>query len=228
MSSHENLFEQLPCSVFWKDKNSVYLGCNEHNAIAAGLKSTSEIIGKTDFDLPWADTEAQRYREDDKKIIEATTKLNYYESLLQSNGVHVNILTSKVPLFDFKDKIIGILGSYQILSKTNELVLPTLKPLPKLSNTNTRELFLYLIDLIDNTGLSYREIDCLSLWIAGHSAKQSSRILGISARTIEAHRDNIKAKISLNNKQAIIEFVYEKGAFNLFMHYSKLLLEKKS
>ena len=54
----DELVNQLPAAIFWKDKNSVFLGCNQYFASLAGLTSPKEIIGKTDYNLPWGKHEA--------------------------------------------------------------------------------------------------------------------------------------------------------------------------
>jgi PAS domain-containing protein len=47
------IMNNIPQAVFWKDKDLVYLGCNRAFAEDAGFSSPEEIIGKTDFDMPW-------------------------------------------------------------------------------------------------------------------------------------------------------------------------------
>ncbi|MEL6333454.1 MAG: hypothetical protein AAFQ76_12780, partial [Cyanobacteria bacterium J06626_26] len=56
------VLDYIPEAAFWKDRNSVYLGCNQHFSQAAGLASPEEIIGKTDFDLPWQPEETEWFR----------------------------------------------------------------------------------------------------------------------------------------------------------------------
>ncbi len=53
-----SILRYLPGFIFWKDKDSVFLGCNENFAHAAGFKSAEEIVGKTDYDMAWGKTEA--------------------------------------------------------------------------------------------------------------------------------------------------------------------------
>jgi PAS domain S-box-containing protein len=107
----KNILENFPGVVFWKDINSVYLGCNKNFSEAAGLKDTLEIVGKTDYELPWADTEAEAYRADDKNVMESRMpKLNIIETQLQFSGRLAWFNTSKVPLYDVEGKVIGVLG----------------------------------------------------------------------------------------------------------------------
>ncbi|MDQ8040080.1 MAG: hypothetical protein REH83_06710 [Rickettsiella sp.] len=58
----ETIVDTVPHTIFWKDRNSTFMGCNKLFAKLAGLRFTNEIIGKTDFDLPWNKEQSQQYR----------------------------------------------------------------------------------------------------------------------------------------------------------------------
>ena len=107
----QNVIERFPGVVFWKDTNSVYLGCNKTFSDGAGLKSSSEIEGKSDFDLPWAETEAFDYRAQDRLVLESgEAKLHIIETQLQANGSIVWFETCKIPLRDTHGSVYGVLG----------------------------------------------------------------------------------------------------------------------
>ncbi|MDO9549915.1 MAG: PAS domain S-box protein [Methanoregula sp.] len=107
-----NILENFPGIVFWKDKNSVYLGCNRNFSDGAGLKDPLEIAGKTDFDLPWAKTEAESYRSLDRDVMDGEKpRLNIIETQLQSDGRSIWLDTSKIPLFGPDGTVIGIIGT---------------------------------------------------------------------------------------------------------------------
>lgn len=107
----ENVLNNFPGVVFWKDINSVYIGCNKNFSNGAGLAATSDIAGKTDFDLPWAASEADAYRADDLQVMKSRqSKLNIVETQLQADGSLVWFDTSKVPLYDSNGTVIGVLG----------------------------------------------------------------------------------------------------------------------
>jgi two-component system aerobic respiration control sensor histidine kinase ArcB len=107
------LLKQIPAHIFWKNENSVYLGCNNTFAHSLGLSSPEEIIGKTDYDLATAKEESDAFRADDKLVIKSKQpKLNIEESQTLPDGRKITLLTNKVPLFDKKKNVIGILGIY--------------------------------------------------------------------------------------------------------------------
>lgn len=109
----KNIIETIPYLVFWKDRNSNYLGCNEGFARAAGLNTPDEIVGKNDFELPWKRAETEWFRAWDRRVIESgIPELNIEEPQLQANGRQRFISTSKVPLRDSSGKIVGVLGIF--------------------------------------------------------------------------------------------------------------------
>ncbi len=123
------ILDTIPQYVFWKDSNSVFLGCNRNLAKVAGLDSPEDIIGKTDYDLPWKVEEAEYFRECDRIVIESgEPMLEIVESQLQADGRQTWIETSKVPLLDIDGNRIGILGTFQdiTLRKNAELALQQL------------------------------------------------------------------------------------------------------
>jgi PAS domain S-box-containing protein len=49
----QTVLDSIPSAVFWKDRDSIYLGGNRTWLEALGLKSSEEVVGKSDYDLPW-------------------------------------------------------------------------------------------------------------------------------------------------------------------------------
>lgn len=97
--------------IFWKDRNSVYLGCNTALAQQVGLKSSEEIIGKTDYDLPTLKEQSDAYRADDQLVMETgIAKLNIEEHQTLADGIVRILSTCKTPLFDEEGNVYGILA----------------------------------------------------------------------------------------------------------------------
>lgn len=111
------VLDSVPVRIFWKDRNSVYLGCNRLFAKDAGLDSPDDIIGKRTSDLPWA-AEAAVYDADDRAIIESgISQLGREELLTIADGSRIWIHKNKLPLRDGRGNTIGILGAYIDISK---------------------------------------------------------------------------------------------------------------
>ncbi|HYQ72282.1 MAG TPA: PAS domain S-box protein, partial [Gammaproteobacteria bacterium] len=108
----QHIINTVPNYVFWKDRDSVYLGCNEAFAQLACLQHPEEIIGKYDHELAWSKY-ANQYRRDDAEVISSgTAKLNIVEPMRMRDGSAGWLETSKVPLRDAQGQIIGVLGVF--------------------------------------------------------------------------------------------------------------------
>ena len=108
------VMDNIPQFIFWKDKNSVYLGCNRNFAIAAGFDSPEDIVGKTDYDLPWKKEESDFYRQCDARVMETDTpEYHIIETQLQADGKQAWVDTNKIPLHDAEGQVVGILGTYE-------------------------------------------------------------------------------------------------------------------
>lgn len=115
------VLDAIPQRVFWKDAGSRYLGCNRPFAIDMGFTDPKEVIGKSDDDGVWA-AEAERYRADDRRVIESgQAKLNYEERLPRPDGSVWWIRTSKVVLRDRHDEVTGVLGVYEDITERKKL-----------------------------------------------------------------------------------------------------------
>ncbi|MEO0538327.1 MAG: PAS domain S-box protein [Cyanobacteria bacterium P01_A01_bin.123] len=112
----QTVLDSFPLCVFWKDRNSVYLGCNQTFVSTSGFESSDQIIGKTDRDL-WPETDAQLYWEDDQQVMESgVPKLEIIKTQLRADGTITWSETNKVPLRDLDGVVIGVLGIYQDIS----------------------------------------------------------------------------------------------------------------
>ena len=119
----QTVLNTIPVRVFWKDRNLKYTGCNRLFAQDAGLNSPDEVVGKTDYDLAWKQM-ADRYRADDRKVIDAgMLKLGYEEPQITEDGPTLWLRTNKVPFRDQDDNIIGVLGSYEDVTERKKAAL---------------------------------------------------------------------------------------------------------
>jgi PAS domain S-box-containing protein len=115
------VMNSTPQAVFWKDRNSVYLGCNPVFARHAGFDSPEQVVGKTDYDLCWRKEEADHYRQYDKCVMEKDTpEYHIIEPQLQADGKQAWVDTNKVPLHDAEGNVVGILGTYEDITERKE------------------------------------------------------------------------------------------------------------
>ncbi|MGB3640658.1 MAG: PAS domain S-box protein, partial [Rivularia sp. (in: cyanobacteria)] len=122
----EQLFQlaidNIPHSVFWKDRNSVYLGCNRNFTQDAGVDEPKNIIGKNDYDLPWTKEETEWFRECDKRVMDNDVpEVNIIETQVQADGNLFWLDTNKIPLHDNKGNVVGILGTYENITERKQV-----------------------------------------------------------------------------------------------------------
>ncbi len=116
-SDHENaqllasIMDNFPGVIFWKDQNSIYRGCSLAFAQSAGLKSAKEIVGKSDYEMPWNEHEANDYWKADRMVLDAGVPvMHLHETQHTCSGSSIWLDTSKIPLFDTEGGISGLLG----------------------------------------------------------------------------------------------------------------------
>ncbi len=103
------LQKKLNVHIYWKDLEGTYQWSNDTQAIALGLISGKDIIGKSDFDLPWKN-QAMQLRKNNQKIISTGKETSLEEQVEISPGNFRFFLSEKFPIMDENKKTIGILG----------------------------------------------------------------------------------------------------------------------
>ena len=106
-----NIIAKAPGHFYWKDKEGVYQGSNDAQAIFLGYKSGKDLIGKTDFDLPWK-AQASYLQKIDKQVMETEKEYSVEEIVDSYAGIKTIFFSRKIPLYDPKTKkVIGIIGT---------------------------------------------------------------------------------------------------------------------
>lgn len=112
------VIDNIPQHIFWKDRNSVYLGCNMNFAKDAGFDDPSGVVGKTDYDLAWKREEADAFIEYDRRVMEADSPiLHIIEPQLQADGKEAWLDTNKIPLHDAEGNVVGMLGTFEDITE---------------------------------------------------------------------------------------------------------------
>jgi diguanylate cyclase (GGDEF)-like protein/PAS domain S-box-containing protein len=109
----QEVIDAIPVGIFWKDRDLRFVGGNAVAAKDAGFVRSSDLAGKTDYDLIWKEF-ADEYRADDRSVMDTgVSKLDYDEQVTTTDGRTLWVRTSKVPLQNDKNENIGILGVYR-------------------------------------------------------------------------------------------------------------------
>ncbi len=103
-----SLIDSIPDLIFFKDKNSAYLGCNLAYSGYVG-RTENELIGKTDFDL-FNENEAELIRLNDQTIMEQG-KLFRCEEQAAFPDNNIQLIDSiRSPFYGPDGEICGLIG----------------------------------------------------------------------------------------------------------------------
>ena len=103
------LINNLPDCIYAKDSAGRKILANPADLKNYNLKTEAEALGKTDFDL-FPKEIAEKFHADDQKVIGGEPVINREEYFLDEEGKKQWLLTSKLPLRDQKEQIIGLVG----------------------------------------------------------------------------------------------------------------------
>lgn len=117
----QSVIDNIPVRVFWKDRESRFLGCNNAFARDAGFTHAEQLLGKDDTVMGWKD-QAELYRADDVKVMtDNTPQLNFEEQQTTPDGNTIWLYTSKVPLHDSAGQVMGVLGIYDDMTERKHI-----------------------------------------------------------------------------------------------------------
>jgi PAS domain S-box-containing protein len=258
------ILDNIPDMAWLKNRESTYIVVNEAFGRACGLKP-EEVIGLTDFDI-WPADLAQKYREDDNRVIECGERKRVEEPVVVKDGREIWADTIKTPLYGNNGEIIGTAGiarditrrkraedelkkrereleaksrnleevnialkvllkrreedktelEEKVLLNIQELVEPYLDKLKKTSLDIDQKAYINIIDAHLNDiispfqrnltskypHLTPREIQIANLIKEGKTTKEIADMLNSSPGAVDFHRNNIRSKLGLKNKNA--------------------------
>jgi two-component system, OmpR family, aerobic respiration control sensor histidine kinase ArcB len=116
ISYYSDVILCMPGNVYWMDRDCLTVGCNQNVLDMFGLASMSEFIGLSFADLArmgqWDKNQAQSFEKDTLEVITTgETKANIEEPpICGADGKEVYFITTRVPLFNRDNEVIGIVG----------------------------------------------------------------------------------------------------------------------
>ena len=114
------VMNNIPQSIFWKNKEGVYLGCNQSFANIAGV-AVDEVASKTDSELLWSKEDKNFFVRGDRNVLESgSAEIGVVEARSHADGQQAWLETSKVPLYDADNKVIGLIGIFQDITPYKE------------------------------------------------------------------------------------------------------------
>ena len=109
---------RAPYFLFWKDRQNVYVGCNENFAKLCGVVDIEDIVGKKDLALAWPREQAETLMKADHDVMEsAQALLDHEEMCVGNSNTRMCVLASRVPFFDDKGGMWLVLWACLLISQ---------------------------------------------------------------------------------------------------------------
>ncbi|MEO8474888.1 MAG: PAS domain S-box protein [Chryseolinea sp.] len=117
------LIDNLPDYIYAKDNELKYLVNNKAHLNLMGVKSQMDAEGKTSVDILGAE-QARRLKNDDENLVRTGEAINEKEEIfIDKTGATKFLLSTKVPIRDENNAIIGIVGITHDITKQKQTEL---------------------------------------------------------------------------------------------------------
>lgn len=120
------LMDSIPDSIYFKDKQSKLIRLSKYMVKHFGVPM-EELIGKSDFDFQ-DEAHAREAFEDEMNIMKTRIpKIDYVEKEIKADGSVSWVSTTKMPLINASDEVVGTFGISRNVSTLKQLELDVLE-----------------------------------------------------------------------------------------------------
>lgn len=115
------VMDNIPQLIFWKDREGVFLGCNEAFAAHAGLDSPAQVgdLSLSDLRLP-PDEQVKLKKAEERVMSSGRAELHVIEPQTRPDGVQLWMDTNRIPLKDSAGRVVGVLCTNEDITKRRE------------------------------------------------------------------------------------------------------------
>lgn len=226
----------MPVFAGAKDLNSRCIWTTSISAELFGFRSPEEVLGTLEADSVNNKQFAEEWIKNDKNVLSSSESQLFIEPVFLLKYGTVDVICTKIPLYDERDEISGIYwAANSITKKSISNFIQTVNQHMETAYNKTSKRMRVVSDK-HTPKLTPRELDVLFYTMRGKTAKAIAKCLIISARTVESHIENLKMKFACHTKQQLIECAITEGyletvpnsilqSTNLYQH-SDLLCER--
>jgi DNA-binding CsgD family transcriptional regulator len=203
-----------------KNKDSLFMCANVHYIRIIGLEHPEDIVGRTDWDMPWATTAcAHLFQAQDQQVIRSQKTLRILDIHPFADGAWKAYLFTKTPYINHEGHCDGTVFHGQEITQTSILEFGAL-----LANTASYSGInpllgqnSYLLGSLPtgSVNLTARQKEVLFFLIRGHSLKHIASTLQIAIATVGEHVDKLKEKFNATCKSELFERAIAHGFVSL-------------
>jgi PAS domain S-box-containing protein len=153
----------------------MFVGCNQLFAQSAGFTSPAELIGKSDYDMPWKAKAGEYIKTDQAIIASGLPQTSYEEEQPQKDGAISTVLVSKVPIFDQEQHVVGVLCIYMDISERKRMEKNLILAKEKAEAANEAKKA-FLCNMRHDLRTPFSGILTLSQWMAENEMDTGKRV----------------------------------------------------
>lgn len=113
----QQIIDQLPMSIFCRDRHGRYLFANREFAIEARLGSPAEVVGKSDAEMPWGDV----FRTEDAQLLTGGVPLLHQQLHCNRGGETCWMEVHKIPLYTAQGEPYAVFGMVNEIAQRKHL-----------------------------------------------------------------------------------------------------------
>lgn len=113
----QQIIDQLPMSIFCRDKHGRYLFVNREFASEAHLGSPAEVVGKSDAQMPWGDV----FRGEDDQLLAGGVPLLHQQLHCNRGGDTCWMEVHKIPLYTAQGEACAVFGVVNEIAQRKSL-----------------------------------------------------------------------------------------------------------
>ena len=113
------IMDTIPMSVFWKNKSSVYLGCNKAFIKESGFGAIDDVVGKTPYDLFDQETAESLINRDQQVVTTNQPQFNILLPYTRDDGTIGQHEASTIPLHNEDAQAVGVLELWRDVTEEN-------------------------------------------------------------------------------------------------------------
>ena len=117
---YQDMVESAHDAIFFKDLESRYIVANSRALEAFGLPR-EEVIGKSDYEIMPDQKEAEKNIADDQLVFETRRAIEITEHMTGANGKEYWFDAIKVPQFDDKGNVTGLIGIARDITERKQM-----------------------------------------------------------------------------------------------------------
>ncbi len=229
---YDSIIACMPGNVYWLDRNCVLLGGNDNLAKMFGLNSRTELVGLTYGQMSklanWTEGQGESFRQAELEVMSTgQPRFNVEEPPVVIDGKTRYYISNKVPIYNTKNEIIGVVGISLDITTQKESEQLKLENAAQNIQIQEQMKFKKIVAQAAHDGRS----PISSLLMLSHSSKAKDipqEIRAIMSDTARRVNDIFNNLLSLyNGKEHQDKQTPQKRSFIVSMALQQVLIEKK-